>query len=85
MTKTKMKKKTPTTTMMVIISKSSSVELLIWRNSLLVLDLGIDIVDGARCLDVQGDGLVCEHLDEGFLGGDIDDEDEDVDKDEDDI
>ena len=48
--------------MTVIISKSSSVELLIWRNSFLVLDLGIDIVDGVRCLDVQCGGLACEHL-----------------------
>jgi hypothetical protein len=40
------------------------VELLIWRNSFLVLDLGIDNVDGVRCLDVQVHGLACEHLDE---------------------
>ena len=73
-------KTTMTTTMMVIISKSSS------RNSFLVLDLGIDNVNGARCLDVQGHCLACEHLDEGLLlGGDIDDEDEDEDEDEDDI
>ena len=51
------------------------------RNSFLVLDLGIDIVDGVRCLDVQVDGLACEHLDEGLLlGGDIDDKDEDEDR-----
>ena len=56
------------------------------RNSFLVLDLGIDIVDGVRCLDVQVDGLACEHLGKDLLlGGDIDDEDEDEDEDEDDI
>ena len=44
--------------------KSSLPPLLVWRNSFLDLDLGIDIVNGARCIDVQGDGLACEHLDE---------------------
>ena len=31
--------------------------LLVWRNSFLVLDLGLDIVNGIRGLDVQGDSL----------------------------
>ena len=70
---------------MIIVNKSSLPPLLSWRNSFLVLDLGIDIVNGARCLDVQGDGLACEHLVEGFLGGDFDDDDDDEDEDEDDI
>ena len=29
--------------------------LLVRRNSFLVLDLGLDIVNGVRCLDVQGE------------------------------
>ena len=31
--------------------------LLVWRNALLVLDLGLDIVDGVGRFDLQGDGL----------------------------
>ena len=31
--------------------------LLIWRDSFLVLDLGLNIVDGVGWLDVKGDGL----------------------------
>merc|ERR1712131_411161 len=31
--------------------------LLIWGNSLLVLDLGLDILDGVRGFHLQGDGL----------------------------
>ena len=38
--------------------------LLVRRNSLLCLDLGFDIVNGVRFLDVQGDGLARESLDE---------------------
>ena len=34
------------------------------RNFFLVLELGLDIVNGARCLDVQGGGLAGERLDE---------------------
>ena len=34
------------------------------KNSFLVLELGLDILNGARCLDVQGGGLACERLDE---------------------
>merc|ERR1712112_171169 len=50
----------------VVIRKSSSVlellssedqPLLIWRNSFLVLDLGLDILDGVRWFNLQGDGL----------------------------
>merc|ERR1711936_174758 len=38
--------------------------LLIWRNALLVLDLGLDILDGVRWLDLEGDGLSGQGLDE---------------------
>merc|ERR1712024_427810 len=37
--------------------------LLIWGNSLLVLDLGLDILNGVRWLDLQSDGLASEGLD----------------------
>ena len=86
MTKTMMTMTTINTMMMmmVIISKSS-LEPLVQRNSFLVLELGFDIVNGVRHLNVQVDGLACEHLDEGFLGGDFDDDDDDEDEDEDDI
>ena len=32
-------------------------QLLVWRNSFLVLYFGLDIANGVRYLDVQGDGL----------------------------
>jgi streptomycin 6-kinase len=38
--------------------------LLIGRNSFLVLDLGLDVLDGVGWLDVEGDGLSGESLDE---------------------
>merc|ERR550525_867954 len=38
--------------------------LLIRRNSFLVLDLGLDILDGVTGLDLKGDGLTREGLDE---------------------
>ena len=38
--------------------------LLVWRDSLLVLDLGLDVLDGVRGLDLEGDGLTREGLDE---------------------
>jgi len=31
--------------------------LLVWRNAFLVLNLGLDIVDGIGRLDLEGDGL----------------------------
>ena len=37
--------------------------LMVCRNSFLFLDLGLDIVDSIGCLNVQGDGLACRHLD----------------------
>merc|ERR1712141_815526 len=38
--------------------------LLVWGNSLLVLDLGLHILNGVRRLDLKGDGLSCQGLDE---------------------
>ena len=38
--------------------------LLVWGNSLLVLDLGLHIVDGVAGLDLKSDGLAREGLDE---------------------
>jgi hypothetical protein len=37
--------------------------LLVRGNALLVLDLGLDVVDGVRRLHLKGDGLACEGLD----------------------
>jgi len=42
--------------------------LLIWGNAFLVLDLGLDIVDGIRGFDLEGDGLAREGLDEDLHG-----------------
>ena len=38
--------------------------LLVGRDALLVLDLGLDVLDGVRGLDVQSDGLASQGLDE---------------------
>ena len=43
---------------------SEDESLLIWWDSLLVLDLGLDVLDGVGWLDVEGDGLTGEGLDE---------------------
>jgi hypothetical protein len=57
----------------VVVRKSASIlellssedqSLLVRGNSLLVLDLGLDIVDRIRGLDLKGDGLAREGLDE---------------------
>ena len=40
--------------------------LLIGGDSLLVLDLGLDVVNGVRGLDLKGDGLAGEGLDENL-------------------
>jgi len=57
----------------VVISQSSAVlellssedqSLLIWWDSFLVLDLLLDIIDGIRALNLKGDGLASESLDE---------------------
>ena len=44
--------------------QSSLEPLLVRRNYFLVLDLGLDNVNGVRCLGVQGGGLACERVDE---------------------
>merc|ERR1712203_173687 len=38
--------------------------LLVWGDSLLVLDLSLDVLNGIAGLNLQGDGLPCESLDE---------------------
>merc|ERR1712020_576139 len=38
--------------------------LLVWGDSLLVLDLGLDVLNGVRGLDLEGDGLASQGLDE---------------------
>ena len=38
--------------------------LLVWGNTFLVLDLGLDVVDGVRGLDLEGDRLSREGFDE---------------------
>ena len=38
--------------------------LLVWWDSLLVLDLGLDVLNGVCWLDIEGDGLTSESLDE---------------------
>ena len=42
--------------------------LLVRRDALLVLDLGLDIVNGVRWLDLEGDGLAGERLDKDLHG-----------------
>jgi len=38
--------------------------LLIWWDTFLVLDLGLDVLDRVRWLDIEGDGLTGQGLDE---------------------
>merc|ERR1719173_283738 len=38
--------------------------LLVWGDALLVLDLGLDVLDGVGGLDLKGDGLASQGLDE---------------------
>jgi len=38
--------------------------LLVWGNSFLILDLGLHVLDGIGLLDIEGDGLASEGLDE---------------------
>jgi len=42
--------------------------LLVGRNALLVLNLGLDVVDGVRGLDLKGNGLASKGLDENLHG-----------------
>merc|ERR1711997_425512 len=57
----------------VVVGESSSVlqllssedqSLLIWGDSLLVLNLGLDVLDAVRRLNLEGDSLASEGLDE---------------------
>ena len=48
---------------------SENQALLVGRNALLVLNLLLDIVDGVRGLDLEGDGLACEGLHEATHQG----------------
>lgn len=59
----------------VVVGKSATVlellaredkALLVGRDTLLVLDLGLDIVDSVRGLDLKGDGLASEGLHENL-------------------
>ena len=59
----------------VVVGESSSVfelftgkdeTLLIWRDSFLVLDFGLDIVDGIRRFHLEGDGFTREGFDENL-------------------
>merc|ERR1711945_24880 len=38
--------------------------LLVWGDALLVLDLGLDVLDGVGLFDLKGDGLASQGLDE---------------------
>ena len=40
--------------------------LLVWGDTLLVLDLSLDVLNRVRGLDVEGDGLAGEGLDENL-------------------
>jgi len=57
----------------VVVGESSSIlellssedeSLLVWWDTLLILDLGLDVLDGVSWLDIKGDGLTSESLDE---------------------
>ena len=59
----------------VVVGKGSSIlellsgedeSLLIWWDTFLVLDLGLDVFDGICWLNIEGDGLSCEGLDENL-------------------
>jgi len=43
---------------------SEDESLLIWWDTFLILDLGLDILNGVSWLDIKGDGLTSEGLDE---------------------
>ena len=48
---------------------SEDESLLIGRDTLLILDLGLDVVDGVTWLDLKGDSLASEGLHEDLHGG----------------
>jgi len=43
---------------------SEDKSLLIWRDTFLILDLSLDVLDGVSWLNIKGDGLTSEGLDE---------------------
>ena len=43
---------------------SEDKSLLVWRDTFLVLNLGLDVLNGVCWLDIEGDGLTSEGLDE---------------------
>ena len=43
---------------------SKNKSLLVWGDTLLVLDLGLDVLNRIRSFDFQGNGLACKRLDE---------------------
>jgi len=43
---------------------SENESLLVWRDTFLILDLGLDVLNGVCWLDIEGDGLTSEGLDE---------------------
>ena len=43
---------------------SEDESLLVWRDTFLILDLGLDVLNGVCWLDIEGDGLTSEGLDE---------------------
>merc|ERR1719152_232685 len=59
----------------IVVRKSSAIfkllsckdkSLLIWWDSLLILDLGLDVFDGVGWFDIKGDGLTSQSLDENL-------------------
>ena len=57
----------------VVVGKGSSIlellssedkSLLVWWDTFLILDLGLDVLDGVSWLDIEGDSLTSEGLDE---------------------
>ena len=45
---------------------SEDESLLVWGNTFLVLDLGLDVLYGVCGLDIKGDGLTSQSLDENL-------------------
>ena len=45
---------------------SEDESLLIWGNTFLILDLSLDVLNGVCGLDIKGDGLTSEGLDENL-------------------
>ena len=45
---------------------SEDESLLVWRDTFLILDLGLDVLNGVGWLDIKGDGLTSEGLNENL-------------------